>query len=86
MKERGNQKSLSGVVVSDGMDKTVVIEVTRKIQHPVYKKYINRTRKISAHDEKNECSKGDIVRISGTRPLSKTKRFRVVEVIRKIEE
>lgn len=67
-----------GRVVSNAMDKTVVVEVTRRVQHRRYKKYINRTRKFSAHDENNEYAVNDIVTISESRPLSRTKRWRVV--------
>jgi len=81
--ERGARKTRIGVVVSDKMDKTAVIAVERLIKHPVYKKYIKRTTKFKAHDQKNECQVGDIVKIMETRPLSKTKRWRVVEILEK---
>jgi small subunit ribosomal protein S17 len=74
-----------GVVVSDKMDKTVVVAVERHVQHPLYKKYIKRTKKYHAHDEKNECRVGDVVEIEETRPLSKTKRWRVVKIIKRFE-
>ena len=77
------KKRLVGVVVSDKMDKTVVVAVERLVQHRRYKKYIRRTKKYHAHDERNECKVGDIVEIEETRPLSKTKRWRVVRIIRK---
>lgn len=83
--ERGIRKSRIGVVVSDKMDKTAVIAVERLVQHPVYKKFIKRTSKFKAHDEKNECKIGDKVRIVETRPLSKTKRWRVVEILEKVK-
>ncbi|MCL2675490.1 MAG: 30S ribosomal protein S17 [Firmicutes bacterium] len=67
------------------MDKTVVVEVREKAKHPLYKKTINKTTKFKAHDENNECSIGDIVRIAETRPLSKDKRWRVVEIIEKVK-
>jgi len=77
------RKRMVGVVVSDKMDKTVVVAVERLVQHSRYKKYIRRTKKYHAHDERNECRVGDVVEIEETRPLSKTKRWRVVRIIRK---
>ncbi len=77
------KKALVGEVVSDKMDKTVVVAVTRRIRHPLYNKTINRVSKFKAHDEKNECGMGDTVRMVETRPLSKDKRFEVVEIIEK---
>jgi len=81
--ERTLRKVRVGMVVSDKMDKTVVIAIEDNVKHPVYGKIIKRTLKVHAHDEKNECGIGDKVRIMETRPLSKTKRWRVVEVIEK---
>jgi small subunit ribosomal protein S17 len=75
-----------GHVVSNKMDKTVVVQVERKFTHPKFKKVVKSTRKFSAHDEKNECSPGDLISIRETRPLSKTKRWRLVEIIKKGEE
>lgn len=83
--ERGIRKTRVGVVVSNRMTKTAVVAVERQVQHPVYKKYIKRTTKFKAHDEKNECSIGDKVKIVEIRPLSKTKRWRVVEIIEKVK-
>ncbi len=83
--ERGNRKTRVGVVVSNKMDKTVVVAVERSVKHPVYKKFIKRTTKFKAHDEKNECQVGDTVRIMETRPLSRTKRWRVVEILEKVK-
>ncbi len=83
--ERGIRKTRIGVVVSDKMNKTAVIAVERLVKHPVYKKYIKRTSKFKAHDEKNECKVGDKVKIMETRPLSKTKRWRVVEILEKVK-
>jgi small subunit ribosomal protein S17 len=83
--ERGIRKTRIGVVVSNKMTKTAVVAVERQVQHPVYKKYIKRTAKFKAHDEKNECSIGDKVKIMEVRPLSKTKRWRVVEIIEKVK-
>ena len=80
---RGLRKTRVGVVVSDKMDKTVVIEIRERVKHPLYGKIMNRTLKIKAHDEKNECGIGDTVRVMETRPLSKDKRWRLVEIIEK---
>ncbi len=79
--ERGNAKFRVGQVVSDKMDKTVVVAIGRLVKHPVYKKYMRKTTKLKAHDEQNICKVGDRVRIRETRPLSKDKRWRVIEVI-----
>ena len=81
--ESALRKVRVGMVVSDKMDKTVVIAIEDNVKHPVYGKIIKRTLKVHAHDESNECGVGDKVRIMETRPLSKTKRWRVVEVIEK---
>ncbi|HFE63348.1 MAG TPA: 30S ribosomal protein S17 [Caldithrix sp.] len=83
--KRGVRKTRVGVVVSDKMDKTAVVSVERLVKHPTYKKYIKRTSKFKAHDEKNECHVGDLVKIMETRPLSRTKRWRIVEVIEKVK-
>ena len=83
MSERNLRKTRVGVVSSDKMDKTVVVTVRDRVQHPLYKKIVNRTVKYKAHDENNECGVGDKVEIMETRPLSKTKRWRVVTVIEK---
>lgn len=79
--ERNLRKTRVGVVTSDKMDKTVVVSVETLVQHPLYKKRIRRTKKFKAHDEHNQCKVGDKVRIMETRPLSKDKRWRVVEII-----
>ena len=78
---RGRRKTFEGVVVSDKMNKTVVVLHRRKVKHPVYGKYIARDKKFYAHDEENKCRVGDTVRIMETRPLSKLKRWRVVEIV-----
>ncbi|WP_243342391.1 30S ribosomal protein S17 [Anaerococcus sp. AGMB09787] len=78
--ERNRRKVEKGVVVSDSMDKTITVLVENKIQHPVYKKRINRSKKYKAHDENNEAKLGDTVVIMETRPLSKTKRWRLVRI------
>ena len=83
MKERGNRKERIGVVVSDKMDKTIVVKVDNIVKHPVYKKYIKRSVTYKAHDEQNGCATGDKVLIVETRPLSKDKRWRVREIIEK---
>ena len=74
-----------GVVISNKMDKTITVTVERKVKHPIYGKFVKKTTKFHAHDEKNECSIGDTVRIMETRPLSKTKRWRLVEVVEKVK-
>ena len=78
---RNLRKERTGVVVSDAMNKTVVVQAERRIQHPVYGKFLRRSKKYYAHDEQNEAKKGDQVRIAETRPLSKTKRWRLVEIV-----
>lgn len=78
---RSSRKTRVGVVVSDKMDKTVVVSIERRVQHPVYGKMIRRTKKLKAHDEKNDAKTGDTVRIMETRPLSKDKRWRLVEIV-----
>ena len=83
MEERGFRKTRTGVVVSDKMDKTVVVAIKTKVRHPLYGKMVNRTRKFKAHAQLNECGIGDTVKIMETRPLSKDKRWRVVEIIEK---
>jgi small subunit ribosomal protein S17 len=81
MGERGKQKTLTGVVFSDKMDKTVIVTVNRLVLHPVYKKYIRKRTKVKAHDEKNDCHAGDKVLLIETRPLSKEKHWRVKEIL-----
>ena len=81
--ERNLRKTRVGVVVSDKMDKTIVVAVKDSVQHPLYKKIIKRTIKLKAHDENNSCGIGDKVEIMETRPLSKDKRWRLVEIIEK---
>ncbi|RMD86815.1 MAG: 30S ribosomal protein S17 [Calditrichaeota bacterium] len=83
MSERGRKKIKIGKVVSNKMDKSIVVAVERLVQHPLYKKYHKRTSKFMAHDENNECQIGDVVKIMETRPLSKRKRWRVVEIIQR---
>lgn len=81
MEARGQRKTRVGVVVSDKMDKTVVVAVETMVRHPLYKRTIRRTKKFKAHDETNSCRVGDTVRIMETRPLSKEKRWRVTEIL-----
>ena len=83
MEERNLRKVMIGTVVSDKMDKTVVVAVKRKVQHKVYGKTVEKTYKLKAHDEENKCQVGDTVKVMETRPLSKEKRWRVVEVVKK---
>ena len=80
---RGMRKTRTGVVVSDKMDKTIVVAIRTRVKHPLYGKIMNRTSKIKAHDEENQCGIGDTVRVMETRPLSKDKRWRLVEIIEK---
>ena len=80
---RGNRKTRVGVVVSDKMDKTIVVAIKTKKKHPLYGKTVNYTSKLHAHDEQNECAIGDTVKIMETRPLSRHKRWRLVEIVEK---
>ena len=77
------KKTLTGTVVSNKMEKTVVIKVTRRFAHPTFKKVISTTKKYKVHDEKNECQPGDIISVCETRPLSKDKRWRLIEIIKR---
>ena len=79
--ERNLRKTMIGTVVSDKMDKTVVVAVETRVKHPIYQKTVKRTYKLKAHDEENKCKSGDIVKVMETRPLSKDKRWRVVEIV-----
>ena len=81
--ERNLRKTLVGTVVSDKMDKTIVVAVETNVRHPIYKKTVKRTYKLKAHDEENNCKVGDKVKVMETKPLSKDKRWRVVEVVEK---
>ena len=83
-KQRGNAKRLTGLVVSDKMDKTVVVLVERLVKHTVYKKYVRRRSKFAAHDEANQCQVGDTVLITQSRPISRTKRWRVSKVLERV--
>lgn len=79
--ERNLRKERTGLVVSNKMDKSIVVQIGRKVKHPIYGKFVKKTSKFVAHDEKNECNIGDTVRIMETRPLSRRKRWRLVEII-----
>jgi len=81
--ERTSRKTRIGTVVSDKMDKTIVVAVVEKFKHPLYKKTVSKTKKFKAHDEQNACGVGDVVKVMETRPLSKDKRWRVVEIVEK---
>jgi small subunit ribosomal protein S17 len=83
--ERNLRKERTGTVVSNKMEKSIVVAVNRKVKHPIYGKFVNKTTKFVADDSKNECSEGDTVRIMETRPLSKTKRWRLVEIVEKVK-
>ena len=82
---RNLRKTKIGVVSSNKMDKTITVNVERKVKHPLYGKFVKKTTKFHAHDEKNECNIGDTVKIMESRPLSKTKRWRLVEVVEKVK-
>lgn len=83
MEERNLRKTRTGKVISDKMDKTIVVAVEDHVKHPLYKKIVKRTYKLKAHDENNECKVGDTVKVMETRPLSKDKRWRLVEIMEK---
>ena len=85
MLERNLRKTKTGVVTSSKMDKTITVAVERKVKHPIYGKFVKKTTKFHAHDEKNECGIGDTVKIMESRPLSKTKRWRLDEVVEKVK-
>ncbi len=85
MTERPRRKTFVGKVVSNKMEKTVTVLVERKFRHPLYKKFVKKSTKFMVHDENNECNIGDIVQIAETRPLSKRKRWRLVEIIEKVK-
>ncbi len=83
METRNLRKTKVGVVVSNKMEKSIVVAIERRVAHPIYKKYFKKTTKLMAHDEKNECGVGDVVKIMETRPLSKDKKWRLVEIVEK---
>ena len=83
MGDQVSKKTMTGVVVSNKMDKTIVVKVERRFAHPVFKKVVKTTKKYKVHDEKNECVEGDFIRIQETRPLSKEKRWRLMDIVSK---
>jgi len=83
MTDRPLRKQRTGLVTSSKMDKTITVSVERKIKHPIYGKFVKKTKKFTAHDEKNDCNEGDTVKIMETRPLSKMKRWRLVEILQR---
>jgi small subunit ribosomal protein S17 len=83
--ERNLRKERIGVVVSNKMEKSIVVVVKRKVKHPIYGKFVNKTKKLHAHDEENTCNIGDTVRIMETRPISKNKTWRLVEIIERVK-
>lgn len=86
VEQKNTQRSIVGKVVSDKMNKTIVVQIERKVKHPLYGKYVRRFSKMYAHDEDNTCRIGDLVLIKQTRPLSKTKRWALVEIVRRQEQ
>lgn len=83
MEQRGTRKTKVGIVIKNKMEKSIIVAVERRVAHPIYKKYFKKTTKLMAHDEKNESGIGDVVKIMETRPLSKTKKWRLVEIVEK---
>jgi small subunit ribosomal protein S17 len=84
-KKRANRKQLVGKVISNKMDKTIVVEIERMRMHQLYKKSVKKTMRLKSHDERNECSIGDVVRIEETRPLSKEKFYKLIEIVEKVK-
>ncbi|NIR51050.1 30S ribosomal protein S17 [candidate division KSB1 bacterium] len=85
MESRSIRKTKIGKVVSNNMNKSIVVSVERRVKHPLYRKYFRKTSKFMAHDDQNQCEVGDLVRIMETRPLSKTKRWRLIEIVEKVK-
>lgn len=85
MLQRNLRKVRTGVVSSNKMDKTITVKIERKVKHPLYGKFVKKSKGFHAHDEKNECNIGDLVKIMETKPLSKTKRWRLIEVVEKVK-
>ena len=85
VENRNERKTRIGIVSSNKMDKTITVEVHTKVKHPIYKKTLNKTTKLVAHDENNECSIGDTVEVAETRPLSKNKRWRLIRIVEKVK-
>jgi 30S ribosomal protein S17 len=86
MSERGNRKVIQGIVTSNAMDKTIVVKVSRRLRHPLYGKFIKKSKNFKAHDENNSCNVGDEVRIIESRPFSKDKRWRLLETVKQALE
>ena len=86
MSERGNRKVIQGIVTSNAMDKTIVVKVSRRLRHPLYGKFIKKSKSFKAHDENNTCNVGDEVRIMESRPISKNKRWRLLETVKQAQE
>lgn len=86
VEQSNTQHTVIGTVVSDKMNKTIVVQIERKVKHPLYGKYVRKFSKMYAHDEENTCRSGDIVRIKQSRPLSKTKRWALVEIVKREEQ
>ena len=83
--ERNLRKQREGIVTSNKMDKTITVEVQRRVKHPIYGKFVKKTSKLTAHDEQNQCAVGDLVRVMETRPISKNKRSRLTEIVEKLK-
>ena len=83
--ERNLRKQREGIVTSNKMDKTITVEVQRRVKHPIYGKFVKKTSKLTAHDEKNQCDIGDLVRVMETRPISKNKRWRLTKIVEKVK-
>ena len=83
--ERNLRKQREGIVTSNNMDKTITVEVQRRVKHPIYGKFVKKTSKLTAHDEQNQCDIGDLVRVMETRPISKNKRWRLTEIVEKVK-
>ena len=79
------KRTLTGKVISDKMDKTITVKVERQVKHPIYGKFVKKTSKLTAHDEKNQCDIGDLVRVMETRPISKNKRWRLTKIVEKVK-
>ena len=83
--ERNLRKQREGIVTSNKMEKTITVEVQRRVKHPIYGKFVKKTSKLTAHDEQNQCDIGDLVRVMETRPISKNKRWRLTEIVEKVK-
>lgn len=83
--ERNLRKQREGIVTSNKMDKTITVEVQRRVKHPIYGKFVKKTSKLTAHDEQNQCDIGDLVKVMETRPISKNKRWRLTEIVEKVK-